>query len=358
MINAARNMMELLKFSSLVLAAMLGVYGSFFNFKTSNNKISAHGWVCVVGILLCAITSGVLQIQSDAEDENKSMNLLRQNNQLLESTNRNLTPLSPLVVSIKLRPDLSLPTITPFIAMLESDAAELHGKIKGIPELTKNQPITSSGSQTMPAPDSRPNKAFLEATCSQNIIALFYKAPIDVDSFEYKLRPDRASDLAIDIANPCMWYSFDLPGMKDRVKNGMLSTVIVKGKVVDAYAEFDPITISGISREWVGNGQIVSVLDLLNSTMIIQLHNSSVDNREGFTRSEVGDLRRKTDLAEFVIKLPSGATLAFDEDNLTKHLNSRGEPYYVFKFPATMGELLKTTKYDFMKIIYKAHPFD
>ncbi|NWL17779.1 hypothetical protein [Pseudomonas umsongensis] len=337
-------MLEIIKLASLVIAALLGVYGSIFNLRKSNNKISIHGWVCISGILICAVISGTLQLQSDAKDEEKNIKLLQQNNLLLENANRNLTPLSPLIISISLRPNLKLETIIPFLSSLEKNSAKLSWGL--------SNSLSSFGSQSMPSPETRPDRAFLEATCSQDTSIIIFKSPTDVNNFDYSTNPDYAYDLAIEINNPCKWYYIEFT---ENIRNlARLNTVFVNGKILDAHAEFDPIKVSGTSSEWNGNGRIVSVMDLLNSTMILQLYNRSADAREGFTPSEVGELRRKTDLIELKIKLPNGALLVFDEDNLSKHVNKRGEPYYSFKFPDTLDDLLRMTKHDSMKLIYKA----
>ncbi|MHC8401465.1 hypothetical protein ACYZTX_18880 [Pseudomonas sp. MDT1-17] len=349
-------MLEFIKFASLVIAAMLGVYGSFFNLRTTNKKVSFHGWICIFGILICAATSGALQLQSDAKDEEESIKLLQQNNLLLENANRNLTPLSPLVISISLRPDLKLKTITPFLSALEKASENLAKKfdtsLKNKISLLK----TSFGSQSMPTSENRANRAFLEATCSQDTSIIFFKSAIDTSNFDYSISPKYAYDLTIEINNPCMWYDLKFKGIPNFNLNefATLNTVFLKGKILDAHTEFKPVKVSGTSRQWKGNGQIVSVLDLLNSTMIVQLYNWASDARKGFTASEVGDLRRKTELIELQIKLPNGALLVFDEDNLTRHINKRGEPYYSFIFPSTLDELLKMTKHDPMKLIHKA----
>jgi hypothetical protein len=344
-------MLDAIKFMTLIISAMLGVYGSFFTLKNSSNKISKHGWACILGILVCASTSAVLQIISDGEGEKKTIKLLEQNNQLLENANRNLTPLSPLILTISLRPDLKLKTLAPFVAKLEQDQKKLFSGRYG-----KNKFSGSSfGSVFMPSPQSKLVAPFFESVCSQNVSIVFFKNHIDVSNFEYSISPDYQYDLMFDIYNPCSLYSV-MMGKKplfDLNKVGRIETVFLSNKLLDAHMEFEPVSIAGTDREWSGSGSIVSVLDLLNSTMIIQLHNSSADIRDGFSVEEVGDLRRKTNLIEMKVKFPNGVLLAFDEDNLVRHTNKRGEPYYSFTFPSSLKELMANTKYDPMKLIEK-----
>lgn len=344
-------MVDAIKFLALIFSAILGVYGSFFTLKNSSNKISKHGWACIVGILACASTSAVLQIISDGEDEKKIIKLLEQNNLLLENANRNLTPLSPLILTISLRPDLTLKTLAPFVAKLEQDQKRYisggDGKIKFAG--------SSFGSIFMPSPQSKSVATFYESVCSQHVSVIFFKAPVDLSNFEYSISPDYQYDLMFEMYNPCSYYSF-ISGRKPLVdfhKIGQIKTVFLSGKLLDAHMEFKPVSIAGTDSRWQGAGNIVSVLDLLNSTMIVQLHNHSADIRKGLTANEVGDLRRKTNLILMKVKFPNGALLAFDEDNLVRHTNKRGEPYYTFTFPSTMKELINLTKYDPMKLIDK-----
>lgn len=344
-------MVDAIKFIALIFSAILGVYGSFFTLKNSSNKISRHGWACIVGILVCASTSAVLQIVSDGEDEKKVIKLLEQNNQLLENANRNLTPLSPLILTISLRPDLALKTLAPFVAKLEQDQKKrLSGRYSNM-----KFGGSSFGTVFMPSAQTKSAAPFYESVCSQNVSVIFFKNSVDLDSFEYSISPDYQYDLMFEMYNPCSLYSVVLgkKSLVDLNKIGNINTVFLSGKLLDAHMEFNPVSIAGTDSRWQGAGNIVSVLDLLNSTMIIQLFNHSADIRDGYSADEVGELRRKTNLIEMKVKFPNGALLAFDEDNLVRHINKRGEPYYSFKFPSTMKELMKLTKYEPMKLIDK-----
>ncbi|NWF17583.1 hypothetical protein HX785_28185 [Pseudomonas reactans] len=346
-------MLDFIKLFTLIVAAVLGVYGSFFNFRGKDLKVTMHGWFCVVGIVVCAVISGALQVRSDKQDEEKSLLLLRQNNLLMENVNRNLTPLSPLVVSFSLRPDLKLPAISEFLSSLERGMLSVVTVLRGASDFGYNPEGSSFGSQNMPPPTTRYNNAFLEATCSQDMSIIFFKSKIEVAKFNYFKVSEYPYDLAVNISNPCRIYDVMYKVDKYASASARLSTVFLKGKAIDAYAKFDPVTVSGVSDEWRGNGQIVSILDLLNTTMVVQLYNYSSDWRKGFTAAEVGRFRRQTNLIELSIKLPNGALLEFDEDNLVKYFNSRGEPFYVFEFPGTVEDLLKFTKGDSMKLIRK-----
>jgi hypothetical protein len=343
-------MLETIKILMLVLSAMLGISASFLNLKNATGKVTVQGWLIIIGIFVCASISGAIQLAGDNDSEKKTIKLLEQNNLLLENASRSLSPVSPMVISYNLRPDLSLKKLVQFKSIME----ERNNKINSYGKHKTTG--TSFGSQHLPEPSSLVNTAFLESVCTTDISILFKKGSFEVKKYNYGdvYNKDDPFDLSLDMRNPCL---FSIPFNKHKVNvkesetHAMMNTVYSRGKLLDINVEFSPVTFTGIDRGWEGSGKIVSILDLLGSTMIVNVNNFRVYATEGFTDSELKDLRQKTTLIELKFKFQNGMILSFDKDNMVENLDKNGQFFYSYKFPETLNELISNTKYDTMKLI-------
>lgn len=334
-------MEDIVKTLILITTAIVGIWGSLAKLRTPTNQISRHGWLCIIVIIITSAISGYLQSKSSKKDDLRDRTLLETNNTLLREANRNLSLISPFTLTIELKPDLKLKTISAFVKQIEDDTFTIKYRKRFILE-------NSIGSVPLPKNVSKANAALLESVCSQTVTILFFKEKSAAESFIASNSPleKSNSDLKLSIDNPCrlsdIAYKTESLGLSE--KQNHLATTIIHGKLVDLTFRFEPVTFSGNSLEWTGNGGIIAIPDLTNSTMIITLHNSSIDFKPGFTNEEVGKLRRNTQLSELTIKFSNGILMAFNTNNLKEYKNSKQEPYYAFTFPSSLEKIILATK--------------
>jgi hypothetical protein len=108
--------------------------------------------------------------------------------------------------------------------------------------------------------------------------------------------------------------------------------------------------IDSTSDDWVSNGKITSLHDLLGTQLIVQLvaPGQPVD----FSGDTINEYRQAIDLTELIIRLPNGIVMRFDDDNFKRFTGKDTLAFYLFTFPKTMTELIKATEYKRFKKLH------
>lgn len=327
-------MLELIKFLSIISAAIFGVYGSLVNFRDETGKVTKHGKVGVCGVLISACIGGGLQIYSDIQSEKQSLDLLKRNTEILTEINRSLHPLDGMTVEYIIEPDWSIPEFKEIFNKIES----------GFEHATSFGGTFYSGTE--------PDFAVLEDTlCKVSIELFFFKEKIDTSKFKYRdalAAGELGEDLRVDIPNPCKW-KFLAVGNNDRIIN--LDYDLRSSKLLRLSYEVSAQKTDSNSRDWRGNGRMISLSDLPNSQLIIQLSSSGIRAGTPLSNEKIMELRKSIILRGLVIRLPNGIVMGFDRDNLKAHKNNYHHYFYSFDFPKSKNEIINRTHYDDFKLL-------
>ena len=62
-----------LKVITILLTAFFGVYASLTNFRDGKGRITRHGWIGLVGVIVAGLSAAGLQIYSDAQQRKASL---------------------------------------------------------------------------------------------------------------------------------------------------------------------------------------------------------------------------------------------------------------------------------------------
>jgi hypothetical protein len=337
-----------IKVLAIISTALFGFYGTFFNLRGKPGKrpepISVHGWIALAGVFIAAATTAGLQLYTDKQQESSSFTLL-------SDINRTLHPLAGLKISVRVRPDWSKAAFRPYLDGIErglDDAGRMAAKMPPVEVLGEKYSLGSLETAFGSYPFADDGSLVRTAICDQQVVLLFYRAPVPTTHFHYAV-DGVGEDLEIRLHSPCrfeMATSHDKPlsGMDwdfDR-RNGVLHRLDLS--FIDTVA--DPT-----SRDWRGNGTVTSLQDLLGGQLIVLLYApmlpSSADVEEG---------RKAIFIANLIPRMTNGVVLRFDSDNLTAFRDETGEQAYSFMFPATLEELLRAPRGTMSSKISEAIP--
>lgn len=325
-------MIELFKFLSFFLTAGFGVFGSVVQFRRDDGKISRKGRISITGVLLSAGVAASLQIYEDRQAEQDMFTLLQSNSSLLADMNRALSPLDTIKAEFLLEPDWT----NLEYAQIWKNANESH---------RKRTPNGSFGNMEYPA-ESVGYDVIADTLCQVSIDLLFYKTFISNENYNYDttaLPGELGEDLRISLDNPCeneLIYSNISFTLDYDFRDGQLNRLNFPAR--------SSVGATG-SRFWRGNGKIISIADLPDTQLIIQLNSSGYRPDTDF--QEIDKLRQLVGLRELVLRLPNGLVLAFDADNLKGFENDYDHLTYEYQFPSEMADILANTYYDQFKLL-------
>jgi hypothetical protein len=327
-------MLAVLKVLTILVTAVFGIYGSLVNFRDAAGRVTHHGWIGLIGVVLAGTSAAALQLHSEAENEETTR-------ALQDDVRRSLQPLPGLTVSVGLRPDWHNVHARSYLNEILKSQADIAGEL---PNLSSR---TAFGEY--PFIKAKDTPLLLRSVCELNTELFFYRKPIPPSSFKYDLS-NSGEDLRIRVVNPC-WFA-TLPG----VEMGSTSRFgwefdLREGQLHRVDFVMPDVPISPKSDEWSSNSKISSLQDLLGAQLIVQARTGSIPPSK-----EIAAFRQSISVAILVIRLPSGVVLQFDADNLTRIKNGQGDYVYFFTFPKTMTELLNSTRYDRFKQLNKDSP--
>jgi hypothetical protein len=255
-----------LKVIAILATALFGVFGSFANFRDTRGRITRLGWVGLSGIIVSGGLAAGLQLYTDAEQERSVL-------EIVQEIDKSLHPLSGLHVKALLRPDWQKDEFRSYLRKFEA-----------------SQPAkTAFGNTPFPQIDEAPLLHY--SVCQVDLVLLFYRKPIDLSAFAYKLEGS-GEDLRIDVHNECATADF-LRRLGAKTPQINWEFDIRDGKLRRLDLELPEATIQGTAYAWVGNGKISSLQDLLGAELVIQLVSPSiVDRPPEFARAKVEDYRK------------------------------------------------------------------
>lgn len=315
-------MIATLKVITILATAFFGIYASLKNFRDHRGRITRHGWIGLIGVITAGLSAASLQLYSDAQQEKSIFAILNE-------IDRTLHPLTGLTVELSLRPDWQKEGYRSYFAKTESGFE--HKRSFG----------------SMPFPRLEESPLIQYTVCEIDAKLLFYREPIDPTRFEYDLRGSR-EDLSISVTNPCKLSHFPIPLSlgEDRfsweydLRNAKLRRLdlVVHKREIDTRSD-----------QWLGNGNITSLQDLLGAQLIVQLDAPGYPVNSEFTKATIREYRQSVQLANLIVRLSNGIVMRFDADNLQRYTAKNGFPFYSFVFPKTETELIKATQYDRFK---------
>lgn len=328
-------MIAILKFLTILMTGLFGVFASLVDFRDTSGRITRNGWIGLAGVITAGISAGALQVYSDFVDEKSTLEILEQNDAVLNEVNRTLHPLPGLTITYFLRPDWNADGLGQYYAEFQ----QTWGNVTSPPAKT-----TTIGMQTFPPfPPFDDNSLLADTLCHVHLQLLFFREPIDPATFEFDIG-NVGEDLRIQARNPCEL---------DSHFSGELSTTVpwrsywdyafLNGKLKWLDMKVARLEIDSTSDEWRGNSKIASLQDLLGSQLIVQLGES------GWADNDAQQLRKSIALANLIIRFQNGIVMNFDQDNLVLIAEDDQFRAYSFIFPDTMHELIKATSYDQFK---------
>lgn len=250
----------------------------------------------------------------------------------MSEIDRTLHPLPGLTVELSLRPDWQKEGYRNYFAETESMFRRL-------------RQARSFGDIPFPRLEESPLLHY--TVCEIDAELLFNREPIDPTRFEYKLRGS-GEDLRVSVTNPCQFSHFPIPLSGE--KGGFSWEYDLRNaKLRRLDLVVDNRKINTSSNQWLTNGNITSLHDLLGAQLIVQLDAPGYPATSEFTPATIREYRQSVQLADLIVRLPNGIVMRFDADNLQRYSGKNGFPFYSFIFPKTKTELIKATQYDRFK---------
>jgi hypothetical protein len=182
-------MLSILKFVSILSSALFGIYASFVNFKDKEGKVTTNGYIGLIGVIISAILTGILQVYSDVESSKQSLIVLEKNNLILNNIKRSITPLDGLLFDLSLEPNWN-----------NSEMKKLFNNVDDNVEFLNTQSSTSFGNLGKDIFIGEP--LISEVLYTMEVDLFFYKEPIDNETFNAKKLSSTAdADLVINISS-------------------------------------------------------------------------------------------------------------------------------------------------------------
>lgn len=334
--------MSVLTILTILCTALFGIYGSLFDFRNRAGRVTIHGWIGLLGVVVCGISAASLEIYSKRQDDRTS--------KLLQSEiEKSIYPLAGLIVDAALRPDWKQQEFKTYSDSFRKHLSDELGW-GGNKSLVSD---TGFGMYPFLEKDRRNNPLIVDTVCLMEIELLFYREPIALSTFSFNISGS-GEDLRISVSNPCatsnmfgllsdnkgrfnqqessqFWWEFDQ-------RNGRLHRLDFA---------LDGIAVASTSNLWKSNGRVSSLHDLLGAQLIVQLRIPSVP-----ATTTVAEYRKWVHLSELLLRLPNGVVLRFDSDNLDEFEGTDGFKAYAFAFPESIEELLRGTSYDQFKQLH------
>jgi hypothetical protein len=320
-----------IKVVTILLTAIFGIIGSFFNFRDRRGRVTATGWTVLFGVFFAGGSAALLQLYSDREQENSVITILSQ-------INRSLNPLPGLIVTFSLQPNWAEERFKSYFEEVEAGFSN----------------ETSVGSRWFfYEPSNHSRASILDYTvCDIDVILLFFRVPVDVQHFSYSVEDSR-EDLRVDVYNPCKYSAYRILGLKPG-NNVTWEYDVRDGKLRRLEFEVSNVKIDTSSDSWRSNSKIVSLQDLLGAQLIIILDAPGMPvNPKDVSEQQIVQYRQLVQLSNLLLRLPSGIVLNFDSDNLVAWKGRDGLALYSYNFPSKLDALIESTRYDMFKKLNK-----
>lgn len=328
--------LSILKFISIVLSGILGMYASVTNFRNDNNKVTKGGRLTFLGVLISAILAGVLQIYSDSIEDKQNELLLQKNNDILIEVQKTLNPLEDLAVKYTLEPNWEHKNFKNCFNEIES-------------KKTSNVlfPGTFSGGTYL-----------REYTKCDSVNELLVLLNVNLYFFQEELSDSILSSADIFNMNADLILTTYHPDnlsypIQEKVSDGDIADIFYKGeneKLSEIKYTKEIIIDSQNEFNWIGTNNFKSTLDFQNSNLYIELMSTTqiIEGEEDFDEKEKihFDMLKNIKLTQLSLRTKNGTQIILDRNQL-EYIGLRGNsPIYHFIFPDKLDEIINTNPFD------------
>lgn len=329
----------LLKYISIIIGGFFGVYGLVLDFKNKDGVITKAGKIALSVILLTTIiTISTLSFEvylNNLKEEKASMealNRIKQNELIINQISRSLYQIEEVMLDYEIEVPIHnnhlLPysnrlnkSLSPYLNSIEDMSDKelndlgiivnrnyFNDKVKSI-RLNKNSIFL---------PSKEKEKTAYEIFNDKTFDITFNKKQMPLDSIiKYNFSWLDPGDLTMDFVN-------------EGDPNGINLVEYDFNLGVFTFTGYDMQTES---HEWIGNGSVVSVMDLLGGQMIIQIDND-LNLYSNLKHSD-----EQSDLKYIRLNFNKGISIDFFRSDLVKVKGIDDQYIYVFNFPKTIAEL-------------------
>lgn len=356
-------MLSAIKILSIFIAALAGVIGSLINFKSTDGKITNWGIFCVTLIILSSLLSGGIQLSEDAKSEQNTLSQIRANSETLARIDRSLLHFDKIGVYALVAPDWSVAPFDDLMMDIKSqwetsrmsaleNSTGLDENVRRALSSALSSGISGFGNTTY-ASDRELSDLFMNTLCKANIKINIYKG-LRVENVS-QIRVGRnngllGSDLSITVRNPCA-YDYDFSRLELGESLSRRPFDVEYGAKNGEYVHLShPIAVEISSNEpnnWRGNGSVLSITDILNSTIMFELDHPG--------QSMVGtgvELRNLVGIRYLHLSFSNGILLQFSGENLNPVELPNGNIGYLFHVDEDFDSLLQSAEIDKLNIIY------
>lgn len=352
-------MLSAIKIFSIVIAAASGVMGSVINFKSTSGKITRWGMICVALIILSSLLSGGIQVYEDGQSEQDTLKLMRANSEALTRINRSLLHFNKIGVYALVAPDWSIPKFHKLMLDIRDEQDPFfNSTMKSLNSKHESNAVSLSadfsgfGGGVYGANRSQ-SSLFLNTLCMASIKILVFKGKMIKDVSLIPVGSDNqllSDDLSITVGDPCSFdydYSQAESGKSLSHKPFSFEYGAKDGKYIHLSHPINVEVSSDDQNNWKGNGSVLSIPDLLSSTLIFELS----------YLGQLGDgtgngLRRSVGISYLRLSFPDGISLAFSKKNMTSVVLPNGDMGYLVHTGKSLSELLKEADINELSVVY------
>ncbi|MEA2414572.1 MAG: hypothetical protein QOI58_1229 [Thermoanaerobaculia bacterium] len=320
--------MVLLKYAGMAVTTCLGVFGLLINFRDKQtDKVTRGGRRLVVGI----IVSGMIVVATQMLEDVRSR---AEREDIIDAMVQGQYPLRDVRLSFWADLPAKDPRLQSFTNRVGIDATNAREQVvrgvqnvpgvngwSGLLGRPPSMITICQGSQFYPDRQREPFAASIFQIVE--VTLRFYRSPIPVAAYPVRRYEDPKSaqerpiwpDLEMTFrtsSDVCMQFDFDRRG------------VVVWGSNL----ETEP-------RSWNSSGRIVSLVNLRGTQLFIELTPLPLTFGETKHEPSVTPLLRS-----LVLRIGELDGLWLHVDQLTKHSGIDGAPFYEYRFPSTMDEIL------------------